>query len=428
MLNIGLVLSKELNIDFSKKLILSVSGGVDSMVLLDRLIKTNYPLIVVHFDHKKRAESILDVKLVEGTCQKHNIPFHLEKINISSSNFQEKASLLRKQKLEAIAKKYSTSYILTAHHADDLLETILMKISRGSNIYGYAGMQISNELNGFVYIKPMLHESKESILQYAKDHNIAYLEDISNIQDDYTRNRFRHHIVPLLKEENPNILDKIITFSEQLTQAFLTIRKQSKLFINSSNTINIDKFNSLDLSVKMDILSILFENKQITPNEVQLKKVLSLIKSNKPNISYKLSQQIYLLKSYDNFIIDKPPLPIEGEIEVSFGQKINLNYASITFFHNLGNFVQHKNIICYNELAFPLLLRSRRDGDVLELTFGHKKLKDFLIDKKVPKIERDRLYVLTDSNNTILWIPNLYVNKNLGNKHQIYMVEEYNVK
>ena len=424
MENLKKYLSKELNISKNEVLTLSVSGGVDSMVMLDVMNTFGYKLLVVNFDHQKRSESALDAKLVSDYCKLKNIPFVCEKLNISGTNFQEKASTLRKEKLEKIALNNNSKYIFTAHHADDLLETILMKISRGSNLYGYAGMQKHITSNGFHYIKPLLHISKDEIIEYSKSRNIAYLEDNTNSDDVYTRNRYRHHIIPQMKIENPVVLDKIISFSNQLASAFYAIRKQSSNFLKDAKKVNITEFNNLDLPVKLDCLAIILEMYNIAPTEIQLNKLLSLVENKKPNIAYSINKNYFFVKSYNSFSVEEKPVKHEIDIKIVFGHKIDINDASFTFFDKPSEFSHECDIICYNKLAFPLRLRSRKDGDILELTYGHKKLKDFLIDKKVPKSKRDNLCLLVDSNDVILWIPNLYANKNIGNENEIYIMME----
>ncbi|MDL2292749.1 tRNA lysidine(34) synthetase TilS [Acholeplasma sp. OttesenSCG-928-E16] len=417
-------LIKELNIPLKSTLILSISGGVDSMVLLNLMTSFDYNLVVVHFNHQKRVDSINDKALVENYCQINNIPFEYFKLNIPKKNFQEQARLERNHYLELTARKYNTKYIFTAHHLDDLLETILMKLSRGSNLYGYAGMQPITKSNSLLYIKPFLYYSKEQIYSYAINNNIQYLEDSTNKEDSYTRNRFRHHIIPALKLENPNILDKTITYSIQLNDAFSFIRNTSKKHLSSTGKYDLKSFLSLDSAIQNDLLSQVLEHKNIEPTFKLLQKIKEIISNNKPNASYKLKGKYYFIKSYNTFYIGElnPLSPFIKNVE--FENKICVSNQSFTFFNKKGDLLQEAIIICYNELSFPLKIRSRIDGDVLEFEYGRKKLKDFLIDKKIPKNERDNLIIISDSNNRIIFIPNLYTNKTLGTKNEMYLIME----
>lgn len=152
-----------INLDKTKDYIISVSGGIDSMVLLDFLYHQNYKLKVVHFNHSVRKDSIKDKNLVYDYCLKKNIDFHYFKLNLNyeEGNFQNKARILRLEKLKQVALQYKTKYLLTAHHLDDLSETIFLKILRGSSLLGYSGMQDSCLYEDFILLKPFLYTEKK---------------------------------------------------------------------------------------------------------------------------------------------------------------------------------------------------------------------------------------------------------------------------
>ena len=129
----------EIDLDFSKKLIVSVSGGVDSMVLMDFLRRLNLNLVIVHFNHQVRGQSIDEANMVREYTEKYHLPFNYFKLDLNlNADFQNRARNLRRKHLEDVARRNNTPYILTAHHLDDLLETILIKITRGSSLDGYS--------------------------------------------------------------------------------------------------------------------------------------------------------------------------------------------------------------------------------------------------------------------------------------------------
>src|SRR5690554_4768459 len=221
------------------------------MVLFDLFVKHNLNFVVVHFNHQKRAESILDHELVESMCTLHHIPYHYIKLKIKNGNFQEVSRNARYKNLEFIAEQYHTPYIVTAHHLDDLAETILMKLIRGSNLLGYSSMQASTKIENFIYLKPLLNYSKEDIKTYQTKHGLLYLEDHTNLEDTYLRNRIRHHFMPLLKEEN-DVLTHFKNFSTQSYLASDYIRDQSKAFLNLDLSFNLKDFIKLHDAVKME--------------------------------------------------------------------------------------------------------------------------------------------------------------------------------
>ncbi len=389
--------------------ILAVSGGVDSMVLLDYLAKNNYQLVVVHFNHQKRADAHLDHALVESTAQLHKIPYHYIKLSIKTGNFQESARTLRLTHLEKIAEKYQTPYIVTAHHADDLAETILMKLIRGSNLLGYAAMQEKTVLGAFVYLKPLLKYAKHQLLDYAKAHQIAYLEDVSNLEDTYFRNRIRHHIMPILKDEN-EILAHFSSFSEQAFLASDYIRNQTKSFLKPDLSFSLSLFKDLHDALKMDVISFILESVDAVRSHEKIKTILKQLLSPKPNVAIKLSKDFSLIKAYDSVVLITPNKETDTDVA-----------ASLMISHKKDSAPNNWVELCYNELDFPIVLRGRLPGDLLSFPYGRKKLKSYLIEKKIPMTQRKKLLIAVDKKNTILWIPGLYINQTLGESNKIYL-------
>ncbi|NLB85036.1 MAG: tRNA lysidine(34) synthetase TilS, partial [Acholeplasmataceae bacterium] len=177
---------KEINIDFSKKLIVSVSGGVDSMVLMDFLRRLKLNIVIVHFNHQVRGQSIDEANMVRDYAEKYCLPFNYFKLDLNlTSDFQNKARNLRRKHLEDVAKRNQTPYIVTAHHLDDLLETILIKITRGSSLDRYCGMELIAQQGEFIYVKPSLYQQKEKFYSFAEEYDVPFMVDQSNFSDSY---------------------------------------------------------------------------------------------------------------------------------------------------------------------------------------------------------------------------------------------------
>jgi tRNA(Ile)-lysidine synthetase-like protein len=402
-------MSIKFNLDTTNLYVLAVSGGIDSMVLFDLFLKHKYKFVVVHFNHQKRKESIHDHQLIEYLCHRHLIPYHYIKLNIKNGNFQESSRNARILNLEEIADSYKTKYIVTAHHLDDLAETVLMKLMRGSNLLGYSAMQEVAQINQYTYLKPLLNYSKSDIQNYQKAHDLKYLEDHTNLEDTYLRNRIRHHIIPILKDEN-DVLNHFKNFSHQSYLAADYIRTQSKQFLNLDLSFKLDEFNLLHDAIKMDIISLVFETLSIDKTFKKIKTILKQLASNKPNISITLSKDFNMIKAY-NLVY----------IEQSHKKSDETNVNRLMISHNKVDLQKNWVELCYNKLDFPIQLRHRLNGDKLSFTFGRKKLKDLLIDKKIPLTERSKLKIIVDSSGTILWIPGLYLNETLGKEHKIYL-------
>lgn len=399
----------KLSLDSTKLYILAVSGGMDSMVLFDLFIQYKYNFVVVHFNHQKRTESIKDHELVQSMCLAHQIPYHYIKLNIDEGNFQEISRNKRYEHLENIASKLQTNYIVTAHHLDDLAETILMRFVRGSNLLGYAAIQPKTVVDGFTYLRPLLNYSKDDIKAYQAIHNVAYLEDHTNLEDNYLRNRIRHHIIPLLKKEN-DVLSHFKNFSTQSFLAADFIRYQTKSFLNLDLSFKLDAFMSLHKAVQMDVISFILEKINVNKTFVKISMIIEQLNSNKPNIDITLSKKFHMIKAYNDVYIHN----INGYNMESVPLRLMIS-------HNKADLSKNFIELCYNKLDFPIHVRKRQKGDKLHFTFGSKKLKDFLIDKKIPLKKRNELNIVVDSSGTILWIPELYLNKTLGNEHKIYI-------
>lgn len=405
----------------NKKLVLSVSGGIDSIVLLELLIKLKHSFVVVHFNHQQRKQSEKEALYIKNLCQKKNIPLEYFILEIDEDeNFQSHASLLRKNHLIEVAKKYNTNVIVTAHQLNDLAETIILKISRGSNLLGYAGMQQSYFKHEMFFLKPLLYVSKQEITTYAKKNNITYFEDESNVSSIYTRNRVRHNVIPYLIEDNPAFLNKIIEYNNSLSAAFNYIRKNTIEFLNDSLIFQVSKFKELDEALQVDIIAYLLEeyNSLITTEKIDL--VKDFILCSGPNKTIDIGENLQFKKSYDEVYIEEEISPVFFMQELSFEKENFLKNGDVIIFNNNFN-VNNNNefVLCYNKLVLPLYARTRKPGDKLYFSFGHKKLKDFYIDKKIPLQKRNNDVLIVDKSDTVLAVLGRYYNENANLKDKI---------
>jgi bifunctional protein TilS/HprT len=412
-------LKHELNLKPSDTLIVSVSGGNDSMALLDMLRQSSYRLVVVHFDHQKRPESKDDAKLVETYCRTHGLEFNYYALEIGGGNFHHVAHQLRTHYLKDVARIHHTPYILTAHHLDDLFENILIKLTRGSNLLGYAGMQPVVRRDGYVFVKPLLHVPKHELVIYVKDHDVPFADDQSNEENVYLRNRYRHAIIPLMHQENPTLLETVKQYHRQITAAFKFIRKQSEAFVKDG-VIDVEAFKALDPAVQSDVIAMVLESGKVPFQMRTVDKLSSILLSKRPNATYQLGNSKVFEKSYGTARLRDMDDISDIRIELKPGRTTVLNVSLFTFFDKSPDVPEQAVKLCYNKLAFPLWVRRRQDGDTLAYDYGHKKLKKLLIDNKVPIRKRQELLVVTDSDDTILWVPGHYVNKTLGTENDLY--------
>ena len=404
-----------------KKLILSVSGGVDSTVLLYALHALNADIVVVHFNHMKRAESTLEAEYVRSLAETFNYPFEYFELEILE-DFHNQAHTQRRFHLMNVAKKYDTDVIITAHHLNDLLETILMRLSRGSNLLGYSGFVESYYKEGMYFLKPLLSVSKESILDYARTHHITYFTDASNKSDAYTRNRYRNHIIPLLIEENPNLLDKALQYNKTLSEAFFHIRKTSITYLKGQPSFIISDYLKLDTIIQQDIIAYLLENENIEFSYQKIEHIIDFLKTGGPNSYYEVGSNYVFQKVYNKVFLQQKKKAVQVYQQLDL-DKFNVlkDNTSIEFSKDLTDLDNYQVILCYNKLALPLFIRNRMPGDVLYFPYGHKKVKDYYIDKKTPKYKRDSDLFIVDSNNQILAILGKYYNEHPQNEDKILL-------
>ena len=213
--NINLVIEKLKQTLKLQKVLLACSTGVDSMVLLDLLRKSldASQIVIAHVNHQRRSESAIEETYILSYAKQNHINCYTTKLpHYSGNNFQNWARKKRYAFFLEIAEAEKIDIVLLAHHADDNLETILLRLLRSSSLEGYGGIKEYSNYQGLTIYRPLLNISKDEIIEYAKSNSIKYFEDSSNFEDDYARNRIRHYVLPILKKENP-ALTKAISLS-----------------------------------------------------------------------------------------------------------------------------------------------------------------------------------------------------------------------
>lgn len=398
----------------NEKVIVTCSCGVDSIVLLHLTMKAlqSSNIIVAHVNHNKREESITEQKYIEDFCNKNHLKLEVLVLPKKyDGNFQEWARNKRYEFFENVAKENNAKYILLAHHANDNIETILMRILKTSSLKGYAGMEKCVEQNGLYIYRPLLNTPKSKIEEFAKINNIKYFEDSSNETDDYTRNRIRHHIVPLLLEENPSLYSSFEKYSQTILSANKLLEKVKLEFIENKVSVNNNdiKFNISDLlELDEDIrIHVLFRVlKKYNLSRVCIDEIYKQIISNKNNIVTSFSNSLSMIKEYGYVLftdksvsIDEVDIKIENE-----GSFIINDCLSIIVDKNICYFKAPKTTLWYNIESLPIVVRNRRNGDKIKLKSGTKSVSDFLTNKKVPYMQRKDTLVLCDEFNNVLHI------------------------
>lgn len=409
-------LSNKLTSFVNQNLVVACSTGVDSMALL-RALMNIWPhelITVAHVNHQKRIESNEEEKYIQDFCFKHNLKCYIEKLNYEGNdNFQEWARNKRYMFFEKVLTKTNSKILLTAHHADDNLETIIMRFIKSSNLLGYAGIKEISAHKNYQIVRPLLSISKKDIYEYMHSQEYHYFEDVSNESTIYTRNRIRKDIVPVIKKENPNWLKSLQDYSETLIYAGNILKNQVNLFIKdnvcvNNNIIKVDqnKFLELDDFMQKECLfTILFDYKL---SKICIEEIIKQIKSSKTTIISNINNDLLFIKEYGYLLFTSHTEELNYYLEINQSGEYDLpdNRKIIVSeeFKNIIYFEPTKGKMCYNIQDLPIVIRTKKPGDKIKTKGGTKKVNDIMTNKKVSHIYRPHILVLENKDQEIIEI------------------------
>ncbi|MEZ7725925.1 tRNA lysidine(34) synthetase TilS [Gemella sanguinis] len=417
------------------KIAIALSGGVDSIVLFHLLVteyKDSYKeLVVFHINHGLREESYEEAEFVEKFVKDFDVKFYKEELNMSDlerdSHTSEEmlARELRYQAFNKMAKLEGVTKLLTAHHKNDQVENILMRLLTGRSIDHSLAICEEIEMAGLTIYRPLLNSLKAELEEYAKGKNLHYYVDATNFDTDYTRNNIRHNIVPLLNDINSGSFDNLINFANyyqninnNLKKAILS-NKDNYIFSRDEDKISLVKDKFLELNEE----EMYFLLKELITDELgvfDIKQkaifdVVSSLKKNSGNKSYDLKNNLKIISQYETLYIHK----IEKKC---YNDKIEIIIDKICE-NSVYEFYQNKFIIStdakdseigFNKSELPLLVTIKKEGDRVRRGEINKKLSRIFIDEKVPKELRDTLPVIRNNKGEVLGVLGIgtKVNKN----------------
>ena len=391
--------------------IAAVSGGVDSMVLCNLLLKSEINFSIAHINYMLRGKhSNQDESFVKKYCKKNKINFFSKSYDLSNSkSIQKEAREIRYDFFTFLASKHSFSHILTAHHLDDNIETILINIYRGKKLNPLTGIK---EVNNTI-VRPLLTFSKGDIINYAKKNKLKWREDKSNSENKYLRNKIRNIIIPKIKSADPcyrtNFI-KLIDESNKVkdnTDKYLGIINNQYFIKRKDGIIESKKSNWKNCNLKsVEFISFrkygFFKNSEIL--KILVAKTGKKITSKTHEILSDRNKILIKKISNNNFkeyelIIGKNQYPFQIKLEkCKFSKKPT------------------KNMICIdNKVSIPLKIRKFQKGDIFYPygMNGKKKVSKFFKDEKLSIFEKQNKWLLTDAKNQILWIIGMRVDKRL---------------
>ena len=404
------------------RLLTGVSAGVDSMVLSHLLKELHFNFIIAHMNFGLRGEeSDLDADFVEQWGRNNGIITHISKVNIddfvkkNQVSTQMAARSLRYNWFSELATLHKCSTILTAHHADDNLETVLFNLTKGTGIRGLRGMKMQQGL----FVRPLLIFDKREIIYYAQKRRISWREDLSNLSNKYVRNNIRNKVLPVLKDINPSVLQtfrdtqtRLIANEMLLDQKVVDLKAQYfKSGPKDCLEVSWVRDNPLDHLLLFELL------KSYQLGYAQFKQIFRSVVQNHSGMFYWNEYQLNVdrhklwIGTTDRIIDPEAYKEITNLSDVIDFCDYRLTFKSLSptneFYNN-----KNLNIACLDneKLTFPLILRKWKKGDCFyPLGMAHKKkVSDFLVDQKIPRIRKESLLILA-SKKEICWLVGLRI-------------------
>lgn len=415
-------------IEYGDKIVVGLSGGPDSVCLLHILstLKDEFNLEIysAHVNHMIRGdEAFRDEKYSKELSESLGIKHFVKRIKVeefakeNKMTCEEAGRFVRYRFFDEILKEVSGNKIALAHNMNDNAETILMNIIRGTGTLGLVGIPVKRDNK---YIRPILCLTREEIERYCSENNLNPKIDSTNNETIYTRNKVRLELIPYIKDnfnsniiENLNRLSKIVKEEEDYFNC--VVNDLLKTYSNN-NKFKIEIFNKQHIAIKRRLIRTIIEKTFGNLKGIEQKHIddcIELIEKNETGKYIVLPHDLCCRIEYGNFIIEKLKnddlidyeykLKIPGEI---FIKEINAHIQT-NVLENLNNvkdnaFIKYYD---YDKIGNDIVIRNRRQGDFLFLTEsgGRKKLKDLLIDNKVPRDERDRIPLIAKGSE-IVWV------------------------
>lgn len=403
--------------------IVGVSGGCDSMALLDMMVKSGYQVVVCHVNYHLRHDSDLDQATVEQYCNKHKIPCFVKAIDgndYNNDNFQSQARRLRYQFYQEIGKKYGSSQVVLAHHLDDVIENIVMQLQRG-NTKGFLGIKEVSEVFGIMAIRPCLMVRKQVLRDYCHENQVNYRDDYTNFETEFTRDYVRNVTLKNYQEEQIN---ELLLQAKKHNQRYLHNLKRIEKYLSIYHQNNLINYTIIPEDLLEGFIYEIVKEIVYPPliSDSLIKEIVKQINSNKPNINMDLPVNIRFIKEYDNIHVSK--LKNSRDYCLKYN---HLVYDKHDYFY-LSDQGHLNEGICVTEDDFPITIRTFKPGDVIVTAGGTKKVSRLFIDNKIPKSERNIWPIVENCQGLVILVPHLA--KNIGylySKPNLYVVKYKNI-
>ncbi|MBQ1827294.1 MAG: tRNA lysidine(34) synthetase TilS [Erysipelotrichaceae bacterium] len=385
----------EFNLDKSGLYLIGVSGGCDSMALLDVAYRQNYRIIVASVNYKKRETADLEEKIVREYCSRRDIPvFFLYPQKQDRENFQKWARDVRYQFYKKLYDENGCDGLLLGHQLDDHLETYLMDKTTG-RLSNHAGIAYESEVFGMKVIRPLLSLRKSETRAYCLENGVEFHDDESNYTDDYQRNYIRHHLVEPADEGQIEIwLQEIRQINEKTAE----IQSYISTSYDLNAEISLEMFRKESHEVRLILLRSLIRT-LIAQEHFSLKmleNIDDILMKSSTNGCIDLGEGVEIVYEYGLFYI--------WDFSADYCYKLDgIEYIETPYFSLVseGRTIEGMSL---SPADFPLTIRPYMEGDAIELRYGHKKVSRFFIDRKILKKERHLWPVVVNAENEVIFV------------------------
>lgn len=440
----------------SKRIVLAISGGVDSMVLLHVMCKLvalqeykSKELVVAHFNHQLRSKEAhrAEYELVKQVAaQEELLYFGGVWENPTETNVEANARDARYQFFANVLRGSEADTLMTAHHLNDTVETFMMRLMRGTSMKGSQGIPsnyrrilVDQSRHAVVtqVMRPFITIPKVALYEYAAEQQVLYLEDVTNDNHKFLRNRVRHQIIPLFERENPQFLNNVLSLQEQLQasylahyQDYLAIEPQLLMYNNKGQDwiLYIPAFLDLEEAKLMIYLTVFFEERLVDHIQQYSKEIIEQVASmmhnpSEPNARLMIGGGWQAERQYDYLYIKA----IEDQSSAATTDTMRVleenQWVDLNDQERIGLFKKSATMDAMLEASTASLavdlsqsetdfhVRHRQDGDVMELSNAgqgiyHKKIARIMIDDKVPLMQRDQMWLVCNQEDQIIWLVN----------------------
>ncbi|WP_339024519.1 tRNA lysidine(34) synthetase TilS [Spiroplasma endosymbiont of Agriotes lineatus] len=412
------------SLDIQEKYLLGISGGTDSMFLLDNLYQAGFKIFVVHINYQKRTNSWQDESIVVNYCLKNNIEYAVLRVKpeqYGKENFQNQARKIRYDFFMKIAKKQKIFNLVIAHQFNDLLETYLLQKQRKS-LVSYYGLLFKRKIKNLTVFRPMLKVKKQMILNYLEKKQLDFQVDDSNGLDIYARNVIRKKIAYFSNLEINNLLQEINEKNILLKEEQQKIIKLLVLMI-IDDKINYKLFLLLEEKWQQKLIYqylLIIDDELVTKN--YLKRILNgVLKSNKPNIHIKLNDQWIFIKEYKFIYLSKPIIKDNYCYTITNLKNFKSRYLILKLKNN-GNIKGMGFFVANDE--FPIYIKCNEFNEKIKTKNGTKKINRLFINNKISFQQRINWPVIYNCHQQLIVIPMLAVDANhLKNKSNWFMLK-----